>query len=73
MAWTIFYNPVPLSFYGQLWLLVPLCAGVAIIYKTVRVNDLRRLWREVLLLTAYMVGGLIALCAGLWLIQDYWP
>ena len=74
MAWTPFYNPMPMSSATVLWLVLPLCASVALVYKTVRTRDLRRLPREVLgLLMLYMVPGLVLLGVGLWLLMRYWP
>jgi hypothetical protein len=73
MAWLIFQNPMTLSFNSELMFLLPLCAAVAIIYKTIRLDDLRYLVREVVSLVAYMAMGLIVLCAGLWLVHTYWP
>ena len=69
----LFYNPVTLGFNSELWLLLPLCAAVGIVYKTIRTHDLRRLPWEVLYLLAYMVVGLILLATALWLIHEYWP
>ena len=73
IAWSLFTHPVQLAFDSQLWLLLPLCAGVGVIYKTIRTGDLRRLPREIIALMGYMVVGLAALCVGLWLVQRYWP
>jgi len=70
---TLFVHPMTLPFYSLLWLLPPLCLGVAIIYKTIRTDDIRRLPRQVLGLAVYMAGGLAGLGAGLWLILRYWP
>jgi 4-hydroxybenzoate polyprenyltransferase len=70
---TLFYHPILLSFDSELWLLLPLCFAVGLVYKAIRINDLRRLPREMLFLMAYMVVGLTVLCAALWLIQEYWP
>jgi hypothetical protein len=69
----LFYNPMTLSFDGELWLLLPLCAAVGVIYKTIRIHHLRRLPWEILYLTAYMFSGLVVLSVVLWLIQEYWP
>ena len=73
IAWTLFYHPVPLSFDSELWLVLPLCAAVGIVYKAIRVDDVRRLPREILSLMAYMVVGLIALGVVMWAVQKYWP
>lgn len=73
MLATIFHHPAELSSDDMLWLLLPLCAAVAIVYKTVRTKHLHRLAIETALLVGQMVAGLIALGAGLWAIQEYWP
>jgi hypothetical protein len=56
-----------------LWLLLPLCASVAIVYKTIRVDSLRRLPVEAGVLIIYMLGGLFALGASLWAIIEFMP
>jgi hypothetical protein len=66
-------HPLPISFALQLWLVIPLCLAVAVIYKTIRVNDLRSLPLQIVLLGGYMLGGLTALALVLWLISAYWP
>jgi hypothetical protein len=73
MIATLFYNPLPMSFSTQFWLLIPLCLAVAAVYKAVRVKDPRTLPREVAALMAYMLGGLGALCVLVWLVAEYWP
>ena len=73
MGWALFYNPMNLTFHGLLYLLVPLCLSVAVVYKTIRVKHLRRLPVAIAGLIGYMLVGLLALGAGLWAIQRYWP
>ena len=53
-------------------LLLPLCASVVIVYKTIRVEALTHLAREIVFVMAYMIAGLIALSVILWLIHEYW-
>jgi hypothetical protein len=72
-AWTIFHNPMTLSWGAMLWLVIPLCASVSLAYKTIRTRDLSRLPYEAIFLLVYILGGLAALGAGLWLIMRYWP
>ena len=69
----LFNNPITLGESTELWLILPLCVAVAIIYKTIRTNDIRRLWLQVVKLVGLMFGGLVALGLVLWLIQSYWP
>ena len=71
IAWTIFTHPMALKSTSLLWLAIPLCASVAIAYKTVRTRNLRRLPLDVLMLVIYMVVGLAALCAGLYLLFSW--
>jgi len=71
IAWTVFYNPMALPANGwTLWLVLPLCLSVAITYKTIRTQDLRRLPLEVAALMGYISVGLVSLGVGLWLIHN---
>ena len=72
-AATLFVNPIHLSPTNQLWLMLPLLVTVAVIHKTMRTADIRRLLREVLVLVAYMVAGTVVLAVVLWLVMTYWP
>jgi len=69
----LFVNPLILPFNMTLLLLPPLCALVAIVYKTIRVEDLRDLPKQTIVLIAYMLAGLVALAAGLWAIHEFMP
>lgn len=74
IAWTLFVNPIALNADGwTLWLILPLCASVAITYKTIRTESLRRLPLEVIALMCYMMFGLIALGGVLWTLHTFWP
>ena len=68
----LFYHPLQWSSDSLLWMVLPLCASVAIVYKAIRTRDLRRLGLEVLGVIAFMVAGMVALAVVLWLIQEYW-
>lgn len=73
IAWAPFTEPLVLSFYHELWFLLPLCAAVGIVYKAVRLPRLDHLVREVIFLMLYMLAGLSGLAVVLWLIYEYWP
>ena len=74
MIGAMFYHPVTLlSDLWQLLLVVPLCVSVSIVYKTVRTQNLPRLWREVLIMLAQVLGGIIVLGALLWATHACWP
>ncbi len=67
LAWTLFYNPMQLPSGGwSLWLLIPLCLTIAVVYKTVRTENLRKLPLEIVSALGYMLAGLTALGVGLW-------
>jgi len=69
IAWTLFQNPMTIPTWAVLWLILPLCLGVAVVYKTIRADDIRKLPRQIAGLIAYMAGGLVLLGGVLWLIQ----
>ena len=73
MIGQLFVNPQILPFDMIPWLLLPLCASVAVVYKTIRVRNLRQLPAQAGILILFMLGGLFALGAGLWAIHEYWP
>jgi len=69
---SIFHQPMQLSGDCMLWLLAPICASIAVVYKTLRTTNLRRLPLQIAALMAYMLIGLTVLGAGLWAIHEYW-
>lgn len=73
MTATLFVHPMTIETSKVLYLMLPLLAAVALVYKAIRVQDIRRLPREVLVLMVYMIFGVVALGVGLWLVQEYWP
>ena len=68
MIATLFVHPVTLPYWSQLPLLLPLCLAAAIVYKTIRTEDVAKLPREAGLLMLYIVLGLIAAAIGLWVV-----
>lgn len=70
---SLFYHPMQLSTGLVLWLVIPLAIGVALIYKTIRIGNLRSLPLQAAALVGYILGGLAVLGLGLYLIQEYWP
>jgi len=69
----LFVHPMIIPFNTILWLILPLCVSVAVVYKTIRVRRLRQLPLEAGVLVVYMIGGLLVLGASLWVIHEYWP
>lgn len=70
LAYTPFIDPIDAH---RLWflLLIPLALGVSMAYKAVRVDDLSRYWREVLVLTVKIVLGIIALGAASFVVIQF--
>ncbi len=73
MIATLFYNPMRLSVGTVLWLVIPLCVAVTIVYKTIRTDNLKRLPVQITFLVGYILVGLAVLGVGLYLVQEYWP
>ena len=69
----LFVHPQVLPFDTILWLVLPLCVSVAVVYKAIRVDNLHRLFVEASVLIIFMLGGLLMLGAGLYAIHEYWP
>lgn len=52
------------------WLLVPLCVGVALVYKSMRVESMRRVPWEAFKFTLWILLGMTAAAIGLaWLVR----
>lgn len=72
LAWTPLVEPMPIPRNVTLYLVLPLCYGVALVYKTIRCAHVADVPRQFLHLAAYMTGGLVALGLAAWLVQFYW-
>ena len=73
MLAAVFYNPMAIRTGWVLYLLIPICAAIALVYKAIRIQDIGRFWREFAVLMLYMLLGLASLGALLWAIHAYWP
>lgn len=63
LGWRPFLTPMPIWDYW-FWTLLPLAAGIAVVYKTTKTHDITRVPRESAILTAWIVLGLIAAAIG---------
>ena len=68
--WQLFVNPVQMGV-SHIWLVLPLCMVLAVVYKTVRVKHLRQLPLQILGLWAYIFVGLTSLAVAFWLLVEY--
>ncbi|MCD4699281.1 MAG: hypothetical protein K8R91_01745 [Phycisphaerae bacterium] len=66
----IFKHPVQMGA-NHIWLVIPLCMVLAVVYKTIRVHNLRQLIRQILGLWAYIFVGLTALAVAFWILVEY--
>ncbi len=69
---SLFVNPMQMG-PSHLFLVIPLCLGVAIVYKTIRVQDLRRLPLAILALWLYILAGVGTLMVAFHLLLEYVP
>lgn len=67
LAYTPFLQPLKVWDYWPL-LLLPLCFGVSLVYKCVRVDDVRRVGIEATKATFWIITGMAVAAAGLWLL-----
>jgi hypothetical protein len=70
MLATLFYNPVHIPSDVVLWMIIPLCAAVGIVYKTLKIKNLQQLPAAFGILMLYMLGGLVLLGVALWAIRQ---
>ncbi len=70
LAYTPFIDPINAQ---DFWfvLLLPLAFFIAVGYKAVRTVDMRLYWRQVLTFTIQIVGGIILLGIGAYLVIAY--
>ena len=70
IGWRLFVNPIEMGVH-HVWLVLPLCAVLAAVYKTIRVEHLRQLPMAILGLWAYMAGGFLVLGVAFWILVEY--
>ncbi|MDY7011080.1 MAG: hypothetical protein SVV80_10070 [Planctomycetota bacterium] len=66
----IFKHPVQMGG-NHIWLVIPLCMVLAVVYKTIRVHSLRQLFMQILSLWAYIFVGLAVLAVAFWILVEY--
>ena len=68
---TLFVNPMSIDPATSIFWMIPLCIAVAAVYRTIRTDTVRKLPREIITLSVFLIGGLAALMALLWTAQTY--
>ncbi len=69
-AWRPLLDPLPLHTVWPL-LLLPLIWALAVVYKAIKMPDLRHVWRQASLLAAQMLGLLVLAAIALWMISEW--
>ncbi|HOA74064.1 MAG TPA: hypothetical protein PL151_04860 [Phycisphaerae bacterium] len=62
----IFTTPVPLTGWQQLFMLLPLCLAVSIVYKLTKMENLREVPAAALVTWVTIVAGMFAVGIGLY-------
>jgi hypothetical protein len=69
LAVRLLLEPLPLDDYW-LVLLLPLSIAIAVVYKTIKLDDLTRLPRQASYLAAQIVAFMVLAAAALWLMTE---
>jgi hypothetical protein len=70
LAVRLFLEPLKLWDHW-VWLLVPLCIGVALVYKSMRIESMRRVPLEAFKFTVWVLLGMSAAAVGLALLVRF--
>jgi hypothetical protein len=72
LAWRPLLDPLSLDMSPWFWLvmIVPLAAAIAVVYKTLKLEDLRRLPVEATRLTVLIVAAMALAGAMLWALTE---
>lgn len=69
LAYRPFLDPLDLHALWW-WTLIPLVVGISIAYKAVRVRTFEGYWRQVTLMSVQVLGAMVALAAGVFLLVE---
>ncbi len=70
LAYVPFLQPLPIWDYWYL-LLLPLCTGVAVVYKAIKTHEVRRIPWEATVITLWILSGMIGAAIALALIVQW--
>jgi hypothetical protein len=68
LGW-LFLNPLKLPAGARLWMLLPLVACVAVVYRVTRARDLRQMPRATVLTFVNIVVGMALIAAAFYLVH----
>lgn len=67
----LFDRPIPGIWNAWPWLILPLCASVALVYKSMHIEDMRRVPLEALQTMLWIAAGMTGVAAALWLVVEF--
>jgi hypothetical protein len=70
LAYRPFLEPLKVWDYWP-WLIIPLCFAVSLVYKCVRVQEMRRVWVDAAVATIWVLAGMGAAAAVLLLLVNF--
>ncbi|MCB9838436.1 MAG: hypothetical protein H6813_03780 [Phycisphaeraceae bacterium] len=71
LAYTPMLDPMPLR-HGTWWLtLLPLALGISIVYKAIKIDDMRRYPKQVAMMTTQIVVVMIMLAIGIQIVVGW--
>lgn len=70
MLATLFINPMMFSRHTGLLLLLPLCLAISVVYKTIKIEDLRKVPAAVVASWLTVIFGMFALCLAVYLLYN---
>ena len=65
LAYALFLDPLPVWDYWP-WLLLPLAAGVSIVYKSIKCKSMSTVPREAAAITFWILAGMACAAGVLW-------
>lgn len=69
LAWRPFLEPIDVTGV-RLWLMLPLILVVAVVYKAIKIDDLRKLPRQAAVLFLQIFAFMILALIALWLLAE---
>ena len=67
LSYVPFFDPLPIwtRWYGWALTLIPLCAGVSIVYKSIKCWEMKKVPKEALMILAWIILGMVAAAGAL--------
>ena len=63
----LLWNPIPGLWRVWYLMLLPLCLGVSIVYKSIKCHEMKQVPREAAVIFAMIIGGIVGAALVLWI------